>query len=84
MQLRQALKTGLKTLVESGVPSPELAAELLLMHILRRDRGYLYAHPEAEISEEITRRYFQSVEERATGKPTQYITGHQEFWGLDL
>src|SRR5438876_676086 len=84
MQLREALKTGLKTLVESGVPSPELAAELLLMHILGRDRGYLYAYPEVEISEEITRRYFQSVEERATGKPTQYITGHQEFWGLDL
>jgi len=84
MQLRQALQTGLKTLLESGVPSPELAAELLLMHILGRDRGYLYAYPEAEISEEITRRYFQSVAERATGKPTQYITGHQEFWGLDL
>jgi len=84
MQLRQALKTGLKTLVESGVPSPQLAAELLLMHVLGRDRGYLYAYPEAEISEEVTSRYFQSVEERATGKPTQYITGHQEFWGLDL
>ncbi|PYU90988.1 MAG: peptide chain release factor N(5)-glutamine methyltransferase, partial [Acidobacteria bacterium] len=84
MQLREALKTGLRTLVESGVPSPELAAELLLMHILGRHRGYLYAYPEAEISEEITRRYFQAVEERATGKPTQYITGHQEFWGLDL
>ena len=45
MQLRQALKTGLKTLVESGVPSPQLAAELLLMHVLGRDRGYLYAYP---------------------------------------
>ncbi|PYU93150.1 MAG: peptide chain release factor N(5)-glutamine methyltransferase [Acidobacteria bacterium] len=84
MQLREALKTGLKTLVESGVPSPELAAELLLMHVLGRDRGYLYAYPEVEISEQITSRYLQSVDERATGKPTQYITGHQEFWGLDL
>ena len=84
MQLREALKTGLKTLVESGVPSPELAAELLLMNVLGRDRGYLYAYPEAEIPEEITRRYFRFVDERATGKPTQYITGHQEFWGLDL
>jgi release factor glutamine methyltransferase len=84
MELREALKTGLKTLVESGVPSPELAAELLLMRVLGRDRGYLYACPEVEISEEITSRYFQFVDERATGKPTQYITGHQEFWGLDL
>ena len=84
MQLREALKTALKTLVESGVPSPQLAAELLLMHVLGRDRGYLYTYPEVEISEEITSCYFQFVDQRAMGKPTQYITGHQEFWGLDL
>src|SRR3989449_214796 len=84
MQLREALKTALKTLVESGVPSPQLAAELLLMHVLGRDRGYLYTYPEVEISEEITSCYFQFVDQRAMGKPTQYMTGHQEFWGLDL
>ena len=84
MQLREALKTALKTLVESGVPSPQLAAELLLMHVLGRNRGYLYTYPEVEISEEITSCYFQFVDQRAMGKPTQYITGHQEFWGLDL
>ena len=32
----------------------------------------------------IAERYFQLIAERATGKPTQYITGHQEFWGLDF
>src|SRR2546422_4086032 len=84
MQLREALKTGLKTLVESGAPSPQLAAELLLMHVLERDRGHLYACPEAELSGEVASRYFRLIAERSTGKPTQYITGHQEFWGLDL
>jgi release factor glutamine methyltransferase len=84
VQLREALKAGLKTLAESLVPSPQLAAELLLMHVLGCDRSYLYAYPEVELSEEIASRYFRSVAERATGKPTQYITGHQEFWGLDF
>ena len=84
MQLREALKTGLKTLVETGVPSPQLGAELLLMHVLERDRGYLYSYPEAELPEEISGRYFRLIAERTTGRPTQYITGHQEFWGLDL
>src|SRR5947207_8750415 len=84
MRLREALKTGLNTLVENGVPSPELAAELLLMHLVGCDRGYLYAHPEVELPAPAADRYFLLIAERSTGKPTQYITGHQEFWGLDL
>ena len=84
MQLRTALQTGLKTLLEQQVPSAQLAAELLLMHVLDRDRGYLHTHPEVELSPETAEQYFQLIDERTTGKPTQYITGHQEFWGLDF
>lgn len=84
MQLRGALQQGLKTLLQHQVPSAQLAAELLLMHTLGRDRGYLHAHPEAELPAEIARRYSDLIAERCTGKPTQYITGHQEFWGLDF
>lgn len=54
------------------------------MHVLGRDRGYLHAHPEADLSAETTERYFKLIAERSSGKPTQYITGHQEFWGLDF
>src|SRR6266581_874872 len=84
MQLRSALQQGLKTLLSHHVPSAELATELLLMHALGCDRGYLHAHPEAEIPPQTLARYVRMIEERATGKPTQYITGHQEFWGLDF
>ncbi len=68
----------------SQTPSHELAAELLLMHVLGCDRAYLYTHPEARLSEAATRRYLELIDERSAGKPTQYITGHQEFWGLDF
>jgi release factor glutamine methyltransferase len=37
-----------------------------------------------ELPHEKAERYFLLIEERSTGKPTQYITGHQEFWGLDF
>jgi release factor glutamine methyltransferase len=84
MHLREALREGLGRLLREHVPSAQLAAELLLMHALDRDRGYLHAHPEEEIPPETTERYFRFIAERATGKPTQYITGHQEFWGLDF
>jgi release factor glutamine methyltransferase len=84
MKLRETLQSGLKTLLEHQVPSAQLAAELLLMHVLARDRSYLYSNPEEEIPQETVDCYFGLIAERATGRPTQYITGHQEFWGLDF
>jgi len=84
MQLRAILRAGLETLLSHQVPSAQLAAELLLMHLLACDRAYIYTNPEKEIPQETCDRYFALIAERAAGKPTQYITGHQEFWGLDF
>lgn len=84
MQLRDALRTGLKRLLDHDVPSSSLAAELLLMHVLQKDRSFLYAHPERELSGDQFEAYMELIGQRCTGKPTQYITGHQEFWGLDF
>lgn len=84
MQLKQAVDAAYELLVANDVPSPRLNAELLLMFVLGRERAYLYAHPERELSSEEQYRYNEAVAERARGCPTQYITGHQEFWGLDL
>ena len=84
VQIRKALRTAVADLEAAEIPSATLAAELLLMHVLGRDRAYLYTNPEMELAPEIAELYFTLVAERATGKPTQYITGHQEFWGLDF
>ena len=84
MQLRLALQAGLETLLRRSVPSAQLAAELLLMHVLGRDRAYLHTHAELELPQTTVDRYSKLIAERATGKPTQYITGHQEFWGMDF
>ena len=84
MQLRAVLPAGLKMLLDVHVPSAGLAAELLLMHVLDCDRSYLYTHSEDELPAATTELFFQLIAERATGKPTQYITGHQEFWGLNF
>lgn len=54
------------------------------MFTLDCDRAYLHAHPERELTADETQRYDEAIARRATGVPAQYITGHQEFWGLDL
>src|SRR5512140_3734363 len=55
-----------------------------MMFTLGVDRAYLYAHPERELTEDELARYDEAIAQRAEGVPAQYITGHQEFWGLDL
>jgi len=59
-------------------------AELLLIFTLGCDRAYLFAHPEQDLSASESSRYEAALAERARGIPAQYITGHQEFWGMDL
>ncbi len=59
-------------------------AELLLMFTLGRDRAFLYGHPEHQLSAEEQARYDDALGQRARGIPAQYITGHQEFWGMDF
>lgn len=66
------------------MPSAALAAELLLMHVLGRERAWLYAHPEYELSREEAAAYEQLLARRSEGVPTQYLTGRQEFWGLEF
>ena len=54
------------------------------MFTLSVDRAYLFAHPERELTPEESARYEEALGHRSRGVPAQYITGHQEFWGLDL
>jgi release factor glutamine methyltransferase len=84
MQLRQALSWAVDHLDSADVGSPRLNAEVLLMFVLGVNRAYLYAHPERELTPEEKSRYEDVLAQRATGMPSQYITGHQEFWGLDF
>ena len=82
--LREALTSAASRLTAANVPSPRMNAELLLMFALGCDRAYLHAHPERELTGDEQGLYDQALTERARGVPAQYITGHQEFWGMDL
>ena len=84
IDVRTALKQRLAELREAHVPSFTLAAELLLLHVLGRDRTWLYAHPEEQLSPADTERFFALIARRAAGEPTQHLTGKQEFWGLEF
>src|SRR5438270_1578575 len=84
MDIRTALKQGIAYLREADVPSFTLAAELLLLHVLKRNRTWLYAHPEEQITDSDAQSFKALLSRRGAGEPTQYITGQQEFWGLEF
>jgi release factor glutamine methyltransferase len=82
--LKDTLTSAVDRLTAARVGSPRMNAELLLMFTLGCDRAYLFAHPERELTAEEQTRYEEALNQRARGVPAQYITGHQEFWGMDF
>ncbi len=84
MDLRTALLQGQQLLERADISVPRLTAEVLLAHAVGRDRAWLYAHSDEELKELWWIHYGRYLHERLKGKPTQYITGTQEFYGRDF
>jgi release factor glutamine methyltransferase len=84
MTVATALLQGTKLLEDADVAVPRLTAEVLLSFAIRCRREYLFAHPEQELLELEWLHYGRYLHERMQGKPTQYITHRQEFYGRDF
>ena len=75
----------LATLQAQGLE--RLDAQLLLLHAMNKDpheRAWLLAHDTDLIDAAVLAGLSRSVKRRAAGQPLAYITGHQEFFGLDF
>jgi release factor glutamine methyltransferase len=84
MTVNTTLLQGVRLLEDAGIAVPRLTAEVLLAHAIRKERVFLYAHPEQELQEVEWLHYGRYLHERLNGKPTQYITGRQEFYGREF
>lgn len=84
MTVQTAILQGTALLDEGSIAAPRLTAEVLLCHALRCERSYLYGHPERELAEVEWLHYGRYLHERLQGKPTQYITKCQEFYGREF
>jgi release factor glutamine methyltransferase len=84
MTIETALRQGTTLLEEAGIAAPRLTAEVLLMHALGCERSHLYGHPEHPLKDLEQLHYGRYLHERLANKPTQYITGRQEFYGREF
>jgi release factor glutamine methyltransferase len=82
--IARALVEAAQILRQAGVPEARREAASLLEHLTGRDRTFLITHAETALASADVRRLRDLVERRAAGEPLQYITGHQEFYGLDF
>ncbi len=78
MNIQTALRQG------TDLVGSRLTAEVLLAHAMRCERVYFFAHPEQELREVEWLHYGRYLNERMKGKPTQYITRKQEFYGREF
>lgn len=69
---------------EKGVENPRLDAEVLLSHILGKDRLYLYVNFDQPLEAGELASFRAAVKQRAMRLPVAYITGRKEFMGLNF
>lgn len=83
MQIREAIQQASKELAVSSA-SARLDAELLLGKVLDKNRSYLFAWPEKELSAQQQTSFHTLLEQRIQGMPVAYLLGYREFWGIEL
>ncbi len=79
----EALRSAAKRL-SSRSSTPRLDAEVLLAHVLGMGRASLFARFTTKLDPDMQSQYDALLTRRSTGEPIAYLTGHKEFYGLDL
>jgi release factor glutamine methyltransferase len=84
ISIAEAILQGAHQLRQAGVPEARRAAGSLVAHVIARDRSFILSHADSLMNQEQEGQFRTALDRRAQGEPLQYITGHQEFFGLDF
>ncbi len=82
--IAETLIIATRVLQANGIAEARREAVSLLAFALQKDKTFLVAHNEYELLAEEQRRFDKFLQRRANREPFQYITGRQEFYGLDF
>lgn len=82
--LSQLRSEATASLVKAGIDSAALDADVLLAHVLGRDRAYLLSHGNDALAPAIVRRFLKVLHRRMNHEPVAYITGVKEFYGWEF
>ncbi|HPV70363.1 MAG TPA: peptide chain release factor N(5)-glutamine methyltransferase [Candidatus Magasanikbacteria bacterium] len=81
LTIAQALKWGRQKLISSST-SADLDTEVLLMFVLKKDRSFLFTHPEKILTPTQSKKLITLIRRRAQNWPVAYLTGEKNFYNL--
>ncbi|WP_019230472.1 peptide chain release factor N(5)-glutamine methyltransferase [Sedimentibacter sp. B4] len=82
--IEKLLKDGIEIIKQRDYNNPYLDVQLILCHLLKKDRVYVHLNRKEEVDDEIKNKFLEMVYKRNQGYPLQYMTNVQEFMGLEF
>lgn len=82
--IEKLLKNGIDIIKTRDYNNPNLDVQLILSHLISKDKMYLHVHRKDEVSDDVASKFYEMVRKRNEGYPLQYMTNSQEFMGLDF
>jgi len=84
MPTLQSLLTSSASTLQDTSDTAELDVEVLLCHVLNKNRTYLRTWPEKQLTQHQLNQFNQLLKQRQLGQPIAYIVGNREFWSRDF
>lgn len=84
LTIAETLSQATRYLAEAEVSEPQLNSQTLLAHAIGSDRTHLIINFNQQVDAAASEHFWNLVKRRANGEPVQYITGVQEFYGLEF
>ena len=84
LKIQEIQKYCMNKLRENNIEDYNLKTRLLICKVINKPKEYLIIHDNEEIDEKQILEIKSNIDKIIEGYPIQYITGHQEFMGLDF
>lgn len=82
MNIKEFLLYATETLKNSDIETPALEAGVMLCHVLKCSRAYLYTHNDTVLRQDELEELEAFLQKRAANVPLQYLLGETEFMSL--
>ena len=80
----ELINIGSSMLKEKDIETYRLDTQLILAHVLKRDKLYIMTNRDVNVSIKNEEKFLEFIEKRANKMPLKYILGETEFMGLDF